>query len=58
MYEEDIALLEQHFVVMYSTRCNATDVNTCRILFANGAPAENIFPASATFRQHIFQAVL
>ena len=43
MYEEDIALLEQYFVMVYNATCNATDTNTCRrILFANGASIENI----------------
>ena len=38
---EDIALLEQYFVVMYSATWNTTDVNICwRILFTNGASAE------------------
>lgn len=36
--KEDISLLEQYFVVVYSATCNAADVNTFRrILFANGA---------------------
>ena len=40
-YEEDIALLEQNYVVMYNATCNTTDVNTCRkILFANGKSVE------------------
>ena len=43
MYEEDIALLEQCFVMVYNATCNATDTNTCRrIFFANGASIENI----------------
>ena len=43
IYEEDIALLQRYFVVMYIATCNATDVNTCRrILFSNGASVENI----------------
>ena len=51
MYEEDIALLEQYFVVMYSVRRNATDVSTCRkIRFAE---KENICPTSAALRQYI-----
>ena len=33
--------------------CNVTDVNKCRILFANGASVENIL-----LRQHILRAVL
>ena len=54
IHEEDIALLEQYFVVMYSATCNATDVNTCtRILFSNEASVENIPPTSAALRQHI-----
>ena len=59
IYEEDIALLQQYFVVVYIAKCNATDVNTCRrILFANGASVENIPPTSAALRQHILRAVL
>ena len=45
--------------MMYSARCNSTDVNTCkRILFANRASVENILPTSTALRQHILQAVL
>ena len=58
IYEEDVALLQRYFVVMYIATCNATDVNTCRrILFANGAPVENIPPTSAALKQDILQAV-
>ena len=58
IYEEDIALLQRYFVVMYITTCNATDVNTCRrILFANGASVENTPPTSAALKQHILRAV-
>ena len=54
IYEEDVALLQQYFVVMYIATCNATDGNTCRrILFANGASVENTPPTSATLKQHI-----
>ena len=50
-------LLEQYFVVMYSATKIATDVNTCRrVLFANEASEENIFPTSAALRQHVLQA--
>ena len=42
-YEEDIASLEQYFVMVYNATCNATETNTCRrIIFANGASTENI----------------
>ena len=42
---------------MYSVTKIATDVNTCRrVLFANEASEENIFPTSAAPRQHILQA--
>ena len=58
IYEEDIALLQRYFVVMYIATCNATDVNTCRrILFANGASVENTPPTSATLKQHILRAL-
>ena len=58
IYEEDIALLQRYFVVMYIATCNATDVNTCRrILFANGASVENTPPTSAALKQHILRAV-
>ena len=58
IYEEDIAS-EQYFVVMYSSACNATDVNNCRrILFANVASVENIPPTLAALREHILQAIL
>ena len=34
IYEEDIALLQRYFVVVYIATCNATDVNNCiRISF-------------------------
>ena len=57
IYEEDIALLQQYFVVVYIAACNATDVNTFRrMLFANGASVENIPPTA--LRQHILRAVL
>ena len=57
IYEEDIALLQQYFVVVYIAACNATDINTCRrMLFANGASVENIPPTA--LRQHILRAVL
>ena len=43
---------------MYSAKCNATDVNTCRrIHFANEASVENILPKSIALRQHNLLAV-
>ena len=36
--------------MVYSVTSIATDVNTCRILFANGASVENIPPTSAALR--------
>lgn len=57
IYKIDIALLEQYIVVMNNATWITTDVNTCRrVLFANEASEENIFPTSAAPRQHILQA--
>ena len=58
IYKEDIALLEQYFVVMYSAMCNETDVKYCRILLANGGSVENIPPTSAALRQNVLRVVL
>ena len=59
IFKEDIAFLEQRFVVLYRAIYYTTDVSTCRwILFANGSSIENILLISAAIRQHILRAML
>ena len=55
----DWQILEQFFVVLYSSTCNTRHVEEARRkLFTSGRPLQNIPPTAAALNQHVLRSAL